>query len=416
VPLPIIISDKSFLQALNAEEAAILDLLFVTNITPVFYVEVLGDLEKNNKDKDSQESIVRNLSYKTPKIHPQVNINHLQLGAGDLLGQPVQMVNKPIIWPGREVNVEGDIHILHDVASEVILFEQWSKRIFSQEERELAKQYRGNLEAIPKISQPIIKVDLGYTFKDFQEVKNFTDGIVNGQKSRLALIKAALNFFNIIPKHKNEIIVRWKKENCPPLSEFAPYAAYVMSVFFFFQVSVLKGFLSDEKKSNWMDLAYLFYLPFTEFFISGDYRFHEKIVPLFMKDCQCFIRADQMKKDLKKLVEYYQNHPERNSISLIELVQYPPIEGDFLISSIYDKVNPGWREHAKNPIIITHELSQRINADLYPTLKTVEEKITKGLSVSAENIEGAKSITFMRNIPAKLGKWELIRQKNTVDN
>lgn len=410
---PIALFDKSFLQGLNPDEALIYDLLFVSNITPVFWVEVLGDLEKEDKSKDAQEKLVRTLSSKTPKHHPFININHHRLCAGELLGQPVQMVNKPVIWSGKETNVNGGKHLYFDVAPEVMLFEKWSKNIFSEEERRVAKSYRDNLKAVPKIKQLLVNVNLSQTFSGLAEIKSFTDGIIYSQNSRLKLIKAALDFFHITPKHKVEIMNRWKKTGGVPLSEFAPYAAYVMGVTLFFQVSVLKGFLSDEKKSNWADLAYLYYLPFTEIFVSADYRFHEKLALLFMANSsQHFIRADKMKEDLQKLVNYYSNHPEIGSANLMELVQYPPLEGNFLISDFYDKISPGWRKFAENPIRVTSELNEEITRQIYPTLKTVEEQINKGLFTYADSNEEAKTITHVRRVSKKQGKWELMNHTN----
>jgi len=47
-PGPILIFDKSALQSLTVDESVWLDHLFLTNITPVFYVETLADLERED--------------------------------------------------------------------------------------------------------------------------------------------------------------------------------------------------------------------------------------------------------------------------------------------------------------------------------------------------------------------------------
>lgn len=46
MPGPIIIFDKSALECLNVDEALWLDNFFLTNITPLFFVETLADLQK----------------------------------------------------------------------------------------------------------------------------------------------------------------------------------------------------------------------------------------------------------------------------------------------------------------------------------------------------------------------------------
>jgi hypothetical protein len=43
---PIVLFDKSFIEMLNVDEAALFDFLFLTNICPIFLVEVLAALEK----------------------------------------------------------------------------------------------------------------------------------------------------------------------------------------------------------------------------------------------------------------------------------------------------------------------------------------------------------------------------------
>ena len=43
---PTLIFDKSALQALSLDEAVWLDHYFLSNVTPVFFVETLADLEK----------------------------------------------------------------------------------------------------------------------------------------------------------------------------------------------------------------------------------------------------------------------------------------------------------------------------------------------------------------------------------
>ncbi len=43
---PILIFDKSTLQSLSVDESVWLDAFYLSNITPLFFVETLADLEK----------------------------------------------------------------------------------------------------------------------------------------------------------------------------------------------------------------------------------------------------------------------------------------------------------------------------------------------------------------------------------
>lgn len=45
--------DKSFIHGITTEEAAVFDVHFMSNLTPLFFVEVLADLEKSGMDERS---------------------------------------------------------------------------------------------------------------------------------------------------------------------------------------------------------------------------------------------------------------------------------------------------------------------------------------------------------------------------
>jgi hypothetical protein len=99
---PILIFDKSFLESLNENEAVWLDSFFLNNITPLFYMEVLADLEKNIHRGRTPEQIVGTLAYKTPDMGSKCNIHHMELILWELLrGEKIEMRGVPIIWWGR---------------------------------------------------------------------------------------------------------------------------------------------------------------------------------------------------------------------------------------------------------------------------------------------------------------------------
>ena len=60
--------DKSALQSFNPDEALWFDWFYKTNITPLFYVETLADLNKQMRDGRTSEQVVGNIAYKTPVI------------------------------------------------------------------------------------------------------------------------------------------------------------------------------------------------------------------------------------------------------------------------------------------------------------------------------------------------------------
>ena len=84
---PNLIFDKSFLQSLNLDEANWLDMFFTTNITPLFFIETLADLEKEVHKGRTPEQVVGNLATKTPDWYAHPNVHHGTLLVGELTGK-----------------------------------------------------------------------------------------------------------------------------------------------------------------------------------------------------------------------------------------------------------------------------------------------------------------------------------------
>jgi hypothetical protein len=73
---PIIIFDKSAFEALNVDEAVWLGHFYRANITPLFFVETLADLEKEVRRGRTPEQVVGSLAYKTAALTAGPNIHH----------------------------------------------------------------------------------------------------------------------------------------------------------------------------------------------------------------------------------------------------------------------------------------------------------------------------------------------------
>jgi hypothetical protein len=64
---PVLIFDKSTLESLSLDEAILLDNFYMSNITPLFYVECLADLERKMvRMKSTPEQLVGSLAERTP--------------------------------------------------------------------------------------------------------------------------------------------------------------------------------------------------------------------------------------------------------------------------------------------------------------------------------------------------------------
>ena len=391
---PVVIFDKSFLEALSLDEAIIFDALYCTNLTPLFFTEVLGDLEKSKKSKEEQERIVSHLAYKSPRCHVYANMNHQLLCLYDLMADPHAVNITSYIPQIRYPLLEGDTGIpkglVLDIPPELQSCMQWSDGIFSERERDFAREYRESLKRQKRIEEDDRKAVSQLKLSGLKEVLDFAkNGLLGGKIKWYSILKVLFDDLSAPEEFRKLIINRWKKEGGASLSVFSPYTFHTLLVDNFVNLAIASSQISDERASNRIDLAYLYYLPFTEIFISGD-KLHERTVPLFLDDEQRYIKSGDMKEDLKKLCAYYSGHPEVHSKGIIGTVYHPPTEGNFLASQLYDQFCTGWRSEALNPINLSKEQEEMVISQLY------KEEVIPG-----------ENITITRSLPKEWGKWKM---------
>src|SRR5580693_427744 len=86
-PAPFLIFDKSSLECLNLDEAVMLDNFYMSNITPLFFVECLADLEKSIRSRSTPEQLVGSLADRTPEAQSCANAHHIRILKGELSRQ-----------------------------------------------------------------------------------------------------------------------------------------------------------------------------------------------------------------------------------------------------------------------------------------------------------------------------------------
>lgn len=153
----------------------------------------------------------------------------------------------------------------------------------------------------------------------------------------------ALLFLKVPQDLHQEIMKRWSILNCPPLVEYAPYAAYVLTVEIFLQIALSAHLISSERPSNRVDIAYLFYLPFCMMFVSYD-RLHRKCAPLFLRKNQSFIWGQDLKEGLCQVDGHYSKRPDSvKERGVMSFAGAPPKDGNFYVAQLWDRHLPGWR-------------------------------------------------------------------------
>jgi len=346
---PITIFDKSFLQSLSLDEAVLFDNFFLTNIVPIFFAETLADLHKKMKNDRSPEQEVAILAEKTPQMHAQPNAYHGRLCLGDLMGHKVEMEGRIILAQGRAVKSGDQIGVIFDEPPEALAFSRWQDGQFFEVEREIARLWRGMLAnlkfnmAIQKLNQFGINPK---TCSSLEHAKTIASQIVSRERSAM-FIQFGLRLVGAPAQLWGVIIERWKQNGSPPLSEFAPYAGYVVTVDLFFYIAIAAGRISvsGKKITNRVDLAYLYYLPFCMVFTSSD-KFHRDCTPLFLRPDQQFVWGPELKAELKRLNEYYSAMPESiKEKGIYAFAEQPPVVEGALMTQLWDRfLRPAWRE------------------------------------------------------------------------
>jgi hypothetical protein len=350
--------DKSFLQSLSVDESVWFDQHFMPVVCPVFYAETLADLALIPREPALAEREVKKIADKFPQMHGYPCASHLTMVVGDLIGEIAPMDGRVPIPGGRHVKSGERRGIVFDQSPEAVAFNRWQQGEFLELERLYASGFRRALATLNLTSQRDILRSFGIDqkiVKSLADAKAFASGTATGNAKDFARLRVAVTIFDV-PEHLHEpILRRWHETRCPPLSEFAPYADYALTVELFFQIALANpNLISAERPSNRMDIAYLFYLPFSQVFVSSD-KLHSKCAPLFLREDQQFVWGIDLKADLGRMNAHYLTLPEsERERGVMTFAHLPPKTGDFLTAQIYDRFGKHWREGAYEVALDDH--------------------------------------------------------------
>jgi hypothetical protein len=414
---PILIFDKSTLQSLNVDEAVWLDNFFMTNITPLFFIETLADLEKEVRKGKTAEQVVGEIAYKTPDMSPRSNVHHMALVWGELLGKgKIEMCGFPILGRGQPVMLEGCTGVIYKESPEAEAFNRWRDHEFLEVERGYAKRWRQELEAVDLKAQKEsfrgIWEKAGKP-RTFEEIKALADSIIDGPE-QLAVLQLGLTLMMFDQEWVEQIIAHWQSLGQPKIRDHAPYFTHVLTVDLFFYLSITAGLIGSDRKSNRSDIAYLYYLPFCMVFTSED-NLHVRVVPHFLRPDQSFVKGSDLKNDLQNLDEHYSALPEEiKEQGLYGFATYPPDDDSYLVTRL-------WKKHMKS-------LSQGEQAEPsafggktlnVPPAGSASEEIVRVLNDFEARavpagpeadiaLENAAVVTFQSFIRQKKGKWKRV--------
>lgn len=403
---PIIIFDKSVLESLNPDEAHWLDNFFLTNITPLFFIETLADLEKELRTGRTPEQVVGSLAYKTPDMGSRPNVHHTSLLAAELgRGHKIDMkYGRPIVSGGQAMELGGKTGVIFQSSPEEEAFGRWQNYEFLDLERLYAKAWRKSLSDI----------DLEENYKFFQrffplgkpkklaDVKKFVDFYIDGPDQGAVLV-FGLSLLGVPPESQKKTVSRWNEVGKRSIREFAPYFTHVFSVDLFFYLAIASDLIGRGRPSHKIDIAYLYYLPFCMVFTSND-KLHQNIAPFFLRDNQTFISGTDLKADLAKLDAHYDTFPDDvKKRGVMSFAHYPPHDDKFLVTTLWDKhMAKDWREPETKP---APKPDSEASKKIMEEIRKFREEGKPMANESRVSSDKADQMIIERKVLGKKGKW-----------
>lgn len=341
---PVALFDKSFLESLNPNEAVWFDHFFLANVCPMFYVETQSDLAKDGSKRGTPEELVRRLANKFPDFSGLPNVHHATICTANLLGEHVPLCGQVIRPPGCHATVGGQSMALLPESREAKVFLRWTQGEYEDEERRAAVEWRAASVGHPT-SDVIEMLKTMNAFVDqpcttLADVRAMADDVMKRLPPNLQLCLGCA-LLGIPPVRVAQAMLRYEHAGKPPLATFAPYVDFCLRVELFFHLAVDRSRMAAVQR---MDMCYLFYLPFCQFFVSKDWV-HQQAAPLFLREDQEFIAGEDLKAALRELNDHYSALPEsERQKSIHQLAPSPPRSGDNLVTRLWDRHLPNWRQ------------------------------------------------------------------------
>jgi hypothetical protein len=400
---PIALFDKSFLQSLSVDESVWFDHFFLPVICPLFYVETLADLEKAVRQGRSPEQEVGIIAQKVPEMSGTIVAHHTQLALGNLLGYELPMDGRIPRLGGRRVEADGQKGVVYEPSPEEEAFDRWQKGEFLEVERRFAKTWRSALYSLDLMAIAAGIRALGISpeaCKSLETAKELAWSFTKLTDFGADRIKLALMVIGAPKEVEPRILQGFARAGWPALTDVAPYAAHVVTVEIFFQIAVAANLISPERVSSKTDIAYLYYLPFCQTFISSD-RLHRRSVPLFLRKDQSFVWGPDLKSDLRALNDHYAALPEaERQRGIMEFARRPATSA--ITAQLWDRhLTPEFRrgvpdQPTRDPAV-EKELVAHINR-----FADAPEAPSRDAALELEEVD---AICIQRRVHKKKGSW-----------
>ena len=251
----------------------------------------------------------------------------------------------------------------------------------------------------------------GTKVSDLGELVRFIDAFCVSSDNNIVAL--ALDVLDVPPKLRMLAVNRWILDGRPTLDAFAPYSTHVFKVDLLYYLGMHRGFISSERASNRVDMAYLYYLPFAVAFVSGD-RLHQRTVPLLHGVDQSYVPADELKSALAEIDDYYDGLPDEvKALGLMSFASWPPSDMDNLVTRLFDDhMRKDWRDEAQR-----HEAPGQArdpDADR-AAVDELHAQMSRARPMTDEESKSAPPELdygmIRRQVPVKKGKWRMVSKE-----
>jgi len=364
----------------------------------------LADLEKEVRLGRTAEQVVGSLAHRTPDMHARPNVHHRTLLGGELSGAGTFAMDGRIIVPGGlPVELEGKKGTVFVQSPEEEALARWQHGDFVALERLRARAWRAELSKIdPEQQRALFRqwVEGQRRPKTLADAKALADTIID-ESDRAETLELGLAIIGLSDAAHDEVMARWRATGGPPLREFAPYFRHVFGADLFYYLALAADLVS-LRPTNKVDLAYLYYLPFCMVFTSSD-RLHERIVPLFLREDQSFVRGADLKADLRRLDGHFSALPQEvKDRGLYSFAARPPLDASFMVTRLWDRhLRPIWREDRRQD-----NRDPARDAETIRHVKRLAEAAAPPGSPRPGDSDKLDYLIVQRKVIARKGKWK----------
>lgn len=373
---PTIILDKSALQRLSHDELLRLSCHYIVAAPQVLIYELLGDLSKDQARPEKSEGLVISLSRNLRAAMPKVCADTRDMVLDNLLGHPMSFDGRiPLAGGVPVVDREGKHGWVFDVAPEMEATFRWHLGRFTEDERAQSLHWRESMKAL---DMEAFQRNLRKLHPRLDGVKSIDD-VMRFVDHQLALTSYQSLFVQWVclearvPAAAREVVLkRWYAQQAESLLHFAPYAHHFLRVSMAFYIGLQVGAVTT-RKSNWIDVEYLRYLPFCHVFCSGD-QLQIDFAKAMIRADHDLIDADALKADMARLKTWWQglSEAERREESAEYGSQPPDLDNSPTAMFWRKRFGPRKKGRGNFALKMTPEQNKALYEKLRPSLEAAE--------------------------------------------